>query len=83
MANSTPTPAASLVTVDPRATPPASCSFPCYAQNCAHAVAPFRGRFVITMAHAGFNSPANNRNGYTTEAAARKAVRGYSMPAPR
>lgn len=36
------------------------------------------GRFYITMGHAGFNSPANNRDGYATRAKALAAIRNYS-----
>jgi hypothetical protein len=34
-------------------------------------------RWFITLGHPGFNSPANNRNGYATEAGARAASRKY------
>lgn len=36
------------------------------------------GRWYITMGHAGFNSPANNRNGYKSSLDALKATRRYS-----
>jgi hypothetical protein len=36
------------------------------------------GRFYITMGHCGFNSPANNRNGYATLTAARNASQKYA-----
>jgi hypothetical protein len=35
------------------------------------------GRHYITAGRPGFNSPANNRDGYATEAAARAASAGY------
>lgn len=35
------------------------------------------GRFFITMGHAGYNSPANNRQGYASKKAALKASQGY------
>ena len=41
---------------------------------CAQLVCEFGGRWFIRMHHAGFNLSANNRQGYATEAAARKAV---------
>lgn len=34
-------------------------------------------RFYLTMGHAGFNSPANNRDGYVSKAAAVAASRRY------
>lgn len=53
-------------------------SYLCYG-NCS---APARrdhqsGRWYITMNHPGFNSPANNRDGYETKAAAVAAIRFY------
>lgn len=47
--------------------------------DCAHAVKerPETGRFYITMGHPGFNSPANNRDGYATRAKATAAIRRY------
>jgi hypothetical protein len=47
--------------------------------GCAGAVKmnPATGRWFITMGHPGFNSRANNRDGYATEAAARKALASY------
>lgn len=36
------------------------------------------GRWYITIGHAGFNSTANNRNGYATRAAAVAAHRKYA-----
>lgn len=35
------------------------------------------GRWFITMGHCGFNSPANNRSGYATQAAAVAASKRY------
>lgn len=35
------------------------------------------GRWFITMGHAGFNSPANNRAGYATREAAKSAEARY------
>jgi len=52
---------------------------PCRTPGCLTAVtsAP-SGRWFITMGHPGYNSPANNRRGYATAAAARAAVRRYT-----
>ena len=52
-----------------------TCSDVCRNPKCAQAVkqAP-NGRWFITIGHAGFNTAANNGNGYGTEKAARKAV---------
>lgn len=36
------------------------------------------GRFYITMGHPGFNTSANNANGYATEASARAVVRHFA-----
>jgi hypothetical protein len=47
-------------------------------EKCEHAVAPFDTRWVITMGHAGYNSPANNRAGYATRASALAAVKHYA-----
>lgn len=38
---------------------------------------PSTGRFYITMGHAGYNSPANNFDGYASKASALKASKGY------
>lgn len=43
----------------------------------ASAVEPKDGAWFVIMGHAGFNSPANNRLGYKSEAAARGAVKHY------
>lgn len=62
--------------LDVRATiaPCAVESFHCGNAACATRVAQdSTGRWFITMGHAGFNLPANNRNGYATEATAVKA----------
>lgn len=32
------------------------------------------GRFFITMGHAGFNTPSNNRDGYKSEQVARNVI---------
>ena len=48
----------------------------CYRCGEAAKQAP-SGRWFITMGHPGFNSPANNREGYASEAAARAAVLRY------
>ena len=36
------------------------------------------GRWYITMGHPGFNSTANNGNGYSTEAKARSELKRYA-----
>jgi hypothetical protein len=36
------------------------------------------GSWYITMGHAGFNSPANNRGGYASKRLAEAAYRHYS-----
>jgi len=41
------------------------------------AVAETAGRWYIQFGYAGFNSPANNRRGYATEARALAAIRRY------
>jgi hypothetical protein len=41
------------------------------------------GRWFITMGHPGYNSPANNRDGYTTEASARAAIHRYATRRPK
>jgi hypothetical protein len=50
----------------------------CEQPACAGAVkqAP-SGRWFITMGHPGFNSPANNRDGYATREKALAAFRRY------
>ncbi len=50
----------------------------CAVTECAERtkVAP-SGRWYITMGHAGFNSPANNRNGYASKASAETASKRY------
>lgn len=51
----------------------------CRDSNCDHAVAEFpeTGRWYILFGHAGFNSPANNSNGYASENKALAAMRRY------
>jgi hypothetical protein len=48
----------------------------CRSLNCAEAAKenPNTGRWFITMGHAGFNSKANNRDGYASEKRARLAM---------
>lgn len=43
--------------------------FPCDG-DCGGVVAEYGGRFYVTLGHAGFNTPANNRDGYATRAGA-------------
>jgi hypothetical protein len=38
---------------------------------------PETGRFFITFGQAGFNSPANNRDGYRSAGAAQRSIRLY------
>jgi hypothetical protein len=47
--------------------------------DCAKAVKvdPATGRWFITMSHPGFNSRANNHDGYATRAKAEAASRRY------
>lgn len=51
----------------------------CSHPDCPEAVKqnPATGRFFITMGHPGFNSRANNRDGYATRDAALAAFRRY------
>lgn len=49
----------------------------CREPNCQHQVTEFHGRYYVTMGHAGFNTPANNRNGYCSQATAKAAVAKY------
>ena len=53
----------------------AKCGPVCRSTTCAEMVkqAP-TGRWYITMGHAGFNTTANNRNGYATMPAAVNAA---------
>ena len=55
------------------------CKMPCEG-NCQEIVKQeaFSGRWYITMGHAGFNNPANNRTGYITEKSAQSAHAKYS-----
>lgn len=39
---------------------------------------PATGRWFITMGHPGFNSAANNRQGYSTKSAAHMAMTRYT-----
>lgn len=41
---------------------------------------PHTGRWYIAMGYAGFNSPANNRDGYATCEGAMKAHKRYAGP---
>lgn len=52
----------------------------CADPKCAHAVKSEKssGRFFITIGHPGFNSPANNRDGYESEPKARAALARYA-----
>ncbi len=45
--------------------------------GCPNAVEERDGSFYITMEHAGFNSPANNRSGYQTRGRAIAACAKY------
>ena len=49
----------------------------CYGCEEAVKVNPATGRAFITMGHPAFNSPANNRTGYASPAAALAAVKRY------
>lgn len=51
----------------------------CY--GCPEAVKrnPATGRYYITMGHPGFNSDANNGNGYVSEQSARYGIEYYSL----
>jgi hypothetical protein len=57
----------------------------CRNADCAEAVKqrPDTGRWYITMGHPGFNSSANNRDGYRSAANARAAVRMYGARGAR
>lgn len=56
-----------------------ACSaFPCSCAGLGAGAVELRdGRWFIVIGHAGFNSPANNRNGYPTDVAAQSAIRFY------
>jgi len=56
-----------------------NCPFPCTKDHCPRSAVkmPQNGRWYITMGHAGFNSRANNRDGYATKARAMKANAFY------
>ncbi len=51
----------------------------CDNPECKTSVAQFpeTGRWYITFGHAGYNSPANNSNGYNSAAAAKGAMLRY------
>lgn len=49
-----------------------------YGRNCLLAVAKSNGRWFITVSHAGYNSPANNRRGYESAARAGAALNRYA-----
>jgi hypothetical protein len=51
----------------------------CRKPNCEGAVAEFpeTGRWYILFGHAGYNSPANNSNGYASKAKALSSMRRY------
>lgn len=60
----------------------APCGPLCRAPACEHAVKEGpRGRWYITIGHAGFNTRANNADGYATRAAALKAHRRHNRAA--
>lgn len=53
----------------------------CSVAHCTACLEPVKqgpGGWYITIGHAGFNSPANNRTGYKTRAAAIAAHRKYA-----
>jgi hypothetical protein len=50
----------------------------CRDADCETAVVEYEGRWYVTFGHAGFNSPANNCNGYVSKAKALAAVKHYS-----
>ena len=56
-----------------------TCGARCVAVACTEAVKerPETGRWFITIGHPGFNSPANNRDGYASRASAVAAFRKY------
>ena len=49
----------------------------CRDENCAEMSSQYGSRFLIRFGHAGYNSPANNRNGYSSAEKAAEAVRHY------
>ena len=52
-----------------------SCGFLCRSTTCPEMVKQAQtGRWYITMGHAGFNTTANNRDGYRTQRAAIKVA---------
>lgn len=52
----------------------------CRDAQCVRVVAAQGGRYFITMGHPGFNSRANNGNGYATATAAKAASARYGTP---
>ena len=56
-----------------------ACDDVCRDLNCPDAAARrlATGRWFITMGHAGFNAPTNNRTGYASRASAMAAHRRY------
>lgn len=56
-----------------------SCLGDCAGPDCEERVKEEAGtgRWFITMGHAGYNSPANNRSGYASKTAALKAHQTY------
>lgn len=50
-----------------------------YRCSCSAKCNPVTGRFFITMGHAGFNSEANNGEGYVSEQAAHYAIQYYLL----
>ena len=59
--------------------------FPLCNGNCGQVVKQneVTGRWYITMCHAGFNSKANNGNGYSSKARAWQAFEYYHTPEDR
>lgn len=54
------------------------CAAVCKNTRCAWSVRQSpTGRWFITIGHAGFNSPANNRDGYATQDSAYTAAYRY------
>lgn len=56
-----------------------SCQAVCRQEKCPDAVKlnTASGTWYITIGHAGFNSPTNNKFGYATESSARSAMIRY------
>jgi hypothetical protein len=49
----------------------------CQNLDCSTAVVEYEGRHYITFGHAGYNSPANNGDGYGSKAKALAAMKHY------